>query len=86
MLGAAEDDRNGGSISEAAEDDGSGGSFRKTTEDGGSTYYNRVFSGRAEVMRITEIRVIDHVCFLVSLVLLDAQPRLDTHLFKKIQL
>jgi len=36
-----------------AEDDGSGGSFHKTTEDGGSTYYNRVFGGRAEVMRIT---------------------------------
>ena len=31
------------------------GSFRKMTEDGGSTYYNRVFSGRAEVMRITGV-------------------------------
>jgi len=28
------------------------GCFRKTTEDGGSTYYNRVFGGRAEVMCI----------------------------------
>jgi len=29
------------------------GSFQKTTEDDGSTYYNRVFGRRAEVMRIT---------------------------------
>ena len=39
------------------EDDGSGGSFRKTTEDGGSMYYNRVFGGWAEVMRITMVPI-----------------------------
>jgi len=38
-----------------AEDDRSGGSVEKLSEDNGrcgSTYYNRVFSGRVEVMRI----------------------------------
>ena len=28
------------------------GSFQKMSEDGSSTYYNRVFGGRAEVMHI----------------------------------
>ena len=63
ILGTEEDDGNGGSISETAEDNGRCRSatddsrrqqeWRKLSEDGGSTYYNRVFGGQAEVMRIT---------------------------------
>jgi len=53
MSGAAEDYGNSRLMSEAAEDNGSGGSFQKTSEDGGSTYYNRIFGGWAEVMRIS---------------------------------
>ena len=40
MLGAAEDDGNGGSMSEAVEDDGSGGSVRKLSEDFGRWRFN----------------------------------------------
>jgi len=46
---ATEDDRR---CRSATEDDGSGGSFWKMMEDGSSTYYHRVFGGRAEVMCI----------------------------------
>jgi len=66
MSGAAEDDGNGGSISEVAEDDGSGGSMRKLSEDDGRWQFDVLqsrFGGRAEVMCITIPTVLQHVLY-----------------------